>query len=167
MTEVAFFFDYACPFCNRAFRNLIELLPDYPEVEMVWHPCEAHPRPEEGYGRHSDLCIQSIFYALEQGVSMLEYHKKLFELYHRDKIDVEDVEVLADALKGFLDTEKLIQALKSGKYAQNLREANDFAYEESGIWVIPEFRMEAHKLVAEAGVGVPKERLREFLDLSL
>jgi len=166
MVKVELFFDYACPFCDRAFKSLMELLPDYPEIEMVWHLCEVNPRSDGDYGRHSDLCIQSMFYAAENGVDMLAFHKKIFELFHRDRIDVGDMDVLADALKGLLDANGLLQALKSGKYVQKLREANDYAYEKSGVWVVPDFRMNQHKLVAQAGIGVPKEQLRAFLDLS-
>ena len=166
MTKVELFFDYACPFSNRAFRNLLTLLPDYPEIEMVWHLCESHPRPDDAYGKHSDLCIQSMFYAAENGVPMIAFHKKIFELYHRDKIDVENMDVLADSLTDLLDVKGLVQALKSGKYAKDLRDANEYAYQKSGVWILPDFRMNHHRLVAEAGVGLTREQLKEFLDLS-
>ena len=166
MTKVELFFDYACPFCNRAFRDLMELLPDYPNIELLWLPCEAHPRPDDNYGKHSDLCIQGMFYAAENGVAMMDYHKKIFELYHRDKLDVENIEVLAGALKDLLDPERFAQALKNGRYAQALKDANAYAYKESGVWIIPAFRMESHRLVAEAGTGIPKDQLKKFFDLS-
>jgi len=36
------FFDYACPYCQQGHESLLELLPQYPQVEIVWYPCEAH-----------------------------------------------------------------------------------------------------------------------------
>jgi len=144
----------------------MELLPDYPDVEMIWHPCEAHPRPDNDYGKHSDLCIQGMFYAAENGVAMVDYHKKIFELYHRDKIDVENISVLASALNDLLDPERFAQALTTGRYARALEDANEYAYKEAGVWIIPEFRMESRRLAAEAGIGVAEEQLKEFLDLS-
>lgn len=166
MVQIEMFFDYACPFCNRAFKSLMELLPDYPNTEMVWRLCEAHPRPDDDYGKHSDLCIQGMFFAQESGVDMTAYHKRVFALYHRDKIDVEDAGLLARSLGDLLDADGLAQALKSGRYAQALRDANDYAYKASSVWVIPDLRMNSHRLVAEAGVGVAKEWLKDFLDLS-
>ena len=162
MTKIEMFFDYACPFCFKGFNRLMELLPNYPDIEMIWHLCEAHPRPEEGFGKHSDLCIQGMFFAKENGVDVLEYHKKMFEIYK--KIDVEDIEEFSNALKELLDADKLMQALKSGKYIQALKDANDFAYGKSGVWVLPDFRCGGNKLAAAAGVGVTKEQIKEFLD---
>ncbi|MCL2851822.1 MAG: DsbA family protein [Defluviitaleaceae bacterium] len=166
MVKIEMFFDYACPFCLSGYNDLIELLPNYPDIEMVWHFCEARPRPEEGYGKHSDLCIQGMFFAAQSGVDLMLYHKKMFTLYHEDKIDVEDIDVLADSLGSLLDADGLRHALKSGKYAQNLHDANAYAYKESGVWVIPDFRMDSHRLVASAGVGITKKQLEDFLNLS-
>jgi len=166
MKKLEVFFDYACPFCLKGYNSLTELLPGYPDIEVVWRPCEAHPRPEKSYGKYSDLCIRGMFYAAENGVDLMAYHKKVFALYHLDKIDVEDIDVLTGALAGLLDADELAQALSSGRYVQELQEANDYAYEKSGVWIIPAFRMDGHKLDAAAGVGVTKGQIKDFLDLS-
>lgn len=39
----------------------------------------------------------------------------------------------------------------------------DYAYEQSGVWAIPSYRMDGKKLDAREGVGVPKEQLKAFL----
>ena len=55
--KLELFFDYICPYCYRGHRMFLELLPLYPGLEVVWRPCESHPRPENTY-RHSDMAIQ-------------------------------------------------------------------------------------------------------------
>jgi len=44
-----------------------------------------------------------MFYAAQSGVNMMDYHKRIFELYHKDKIDVEDIDVLAASIKDLLN----------------------------------------------------------------
>jgi len=164
MAKLELFFDYSCPFCLKGYNSLAELLPEYPDIEVVWRPCEAHPRPESGFGKHSDLCIQGLFFAAESGVDLPSYHERTFACYHNSSTNVEDIEAFALSLEGLLDVESLRQALTSGKYNQALRDANAYAFEESGVWVIPSFRMNGYKLDAAAGIGVTKAQIKSFLD---
>ncbi|MDR1669694.1 MAG: DsbA family protein, partial [Oscillospiraceae bacterium] len=46
LRKLEVFFDYACPYCRRGHEDLTALLPKHPDIEVVWRPCEAHPRPE-------------------------------------------------------------------------------------------------------------------------
>ena len=59
--KLELFFDYICPYCYRGHRMFLELLPLYPGLQVVWRPCESHPRPENTY-RHSDMAIQGMYY---------------------------------------------------------------------------------------------------------
>jgi dTDP-glucose 4,6-dehydratase len=57
---------------------------------------------------------------------------------------------------------------KRGKYAKQIDENNDLAYEKSGVWFVPAFRMFQDgkltaKLDAQGGAGVSQEELRAFL----
>ena len=63
-------------------------------LDIVWRPCEAHPRPER-YGFHSDLCIQGFFFALEHGADIWEYHDRIYRAALIDRINIEDPEVIA------------------------------------------------------------------------
>ena len=166
MKKVEMFFDYSCPFCFRGFRFLTELLPDYPHVEMVWRPLEIHPRPDDDFGKHSDLCLRTLFFAVEKDVDLMAFHKKMFSLYHYEKINVEDIDTLAEALTEFLDADELRRILKSGKYEQELKDACEYAFKKTGIWIIPAFRMESHKLDAPNDTDLTIEHVRDFLDLS-
>lgn len=164
MNKVKMFFDYACPFCLRGYESLMELLPNYSNLEMEFHLCEARPRPEEGYGYHSDLLIRAMFYAVNSGVEISLFNKRAFELYHEDEANVEDINVLVKGFKDILDADELKKMLISGKYEAELQNANDYAYKQSGVWIIPDFRAGSLKLAAEAGTDLSKEGIRDFLD---
>lgn len=162
MRELEMFFDYSCPFCLRGHAALLELLPEFPDIQMIWRPCEAHPRPET-YGKHSDLCIQGMFLARDQGADLMEYHARMYKAAVTDRVDIESASALACVVKGLLDENAFRASLERGEYAQEVLRGNDYAYEENGVWAVPAFRMEGRKLDAVEGVGVRKDQLREFL----
>jgi len=63
--KIELFFDYICPYCYKGHANLLDLMPKFPELEMIWRPCEAHPKPEI-FAVHSDLAIQGMFFIQEK-----------------------------------------------------------------------------------------------------
>ena len=156
------FFDYACPYCLIGHNYLKELLPEYPDVDVIWKPCEAHPRPER-YGLHSDLCIQGMYYAIEQGVDVWEYHERMYKAAIQDRVNIENPEVVAGRVQGLLDPDAFLKALNSGRYEKAVTEGNDYAYERSGVWAVPAYRMNSRKLDSVEDVGVTKEQLAVFL----
>lgn len=157
------FFDYACPYCLRAHEYLTELMPQYPDVSIVWRPCEAHPRPDR-YGPHSDLCIQGYFFVRENGADVLAYHDRMYRAALKDRIDIESIDVLTDSVRDLVDADAFRLALQQGTYQKALAESNRLAFERSGVWVVPAYRMEGRKIDAVENVGVSKEQLRRFLD---
>jgi predicted DsbA family dithiol-disulfide isomerase len=161
--ELEVFFDYACPYCLRAHEYLTELMPQYPDVSIVWRPCEAHPRPDR-YGPHSDLCIQGYFFALENGVDVLAYHARMYRAALKDRIDIENIDVLTDSVRDLVDADAFRLALQQGTYQKALAESNQLAFERSGVWVVPAYRMEGRKIDSVENIGVSKEQLRRFLD---
>ncbi|MCL2004491.1 MAG: DsbA family protein [Oscillospiraceae bacterium] len=162
MRKLEVFIDHTCPYCLRGYETLKELMPQHPDIEVVWRPCEAHPRPEE-YGIHSDLCIQGMFFALEQGADAWAYHDRMFSAAQKEKVNIEDPEALAGRVQGLLDADAFLKALRSGVYEKAVTDANDYAYEQSGVWFIPAFRMDGRKLDAAGGAGVTKAQLSAFL----
>ena len=162
MRKMEMFFDYACPFCLTGHEYLVELLPQFPDIEVVWRPCEAHPRPEE-YERYSDLCVMGLFYALELNVDIMDFHIRMYYAACKDGIDIENPEALSEAFRGLLDPVDMAKALKSGKYAKAVLDANDYAYEVNDVWFVPAFRMNGKKLNAEGGIGITKAQLAKFL----
>ncbi len=156
------FFDYACPYCLKAHNHLKELIPDYPDVTLVWHPCESHPRPDR-YGPHSDLCIQGYFYAVDNGVDILEYHKRMYQAALKEHVNIEDIDALTDYVSDLVDADDFRQSLRLGSYSGKLDESNKLAFEHSGVWVVPAYRLGALKLDAVENVGVSKEQIRHLL----
>ncbi|MDR1698519.1 MAG: DsbA family protein [Prevotellaceae bacterium] len=162
MSTLELFFDYACPYCLTGHENLVALLPQFPSLEIVWRPCESHPRPER-YGRHSDLCIQGMFYALEQGADIWEYHRRMYAVALTDRIDIENPAELAKCVDGLLDSTEFYNAVAGGKYKKDLADANNYAFRQSGVWVVPAYRMGGRKLDSIENIGVTKKQLSEFL----
>ncbi|MDR0853360.1 MAG: DsbA family protein [Clostridiales Family XIII bacterium] len=163
MTKIEVFYDYACPFCFKGHQNLTELLPDFPQIEVVWHPCETHPRPEQ-YGVHSDLLIQGMFYAADAGVDLWQYHERAYNLIWKDSQNVENIDVLVSGFADLLDVDSFAEALTSNKYREIQQSSNDYAFEKSGVWVVPAYRMGGNKLDSVAGVGVTKSQFKRFLE---
>lgn len=163
MNQLEVFFDYACPFCLRAHGYLRELLPQFPQIEVVWRPCEAHPRPDP-YGPHSEFCIQGFFFARERGVDLWDYHDRMFRAAFGDRVNLENPDALAAAVEGLLDPEEFRKSLLADECGAEQREANSYAYDRSGVWVVPAYRMDGRRLDSIENVGVAKAQLALFLD---
>ena len=166
MANIQIFYDYECPFCKRGYEYLTELLPAYPGIEIEWRPIEAHPRPET-YGIHTDLCIQAFYLAEELGADINAFSRAMFQAVVAESRDVEKPETLAEILTGIVDGGRLLETLKSGKYAAKVNENNDLAYEKNGVWYLPAFRVpgnDALRLDAKGGMGVTQEEIKGFLE---
>ena len=104
-----------------------------------------------------------MFFALENGADMFKYHESMYNASHKDKIDIEDIAVLSDYVKTITNADKFRLALENGAYEKELNDANDYAYEKSGAWYLPAFRMNGRKLDSKGGKGITKEQLAEFI----
>jgi len=162
LSTVEFFFDYTCPYCYKAFQTITDILPNFSAVQILWQPCEAHPRPSE-HRPYSDLCIQAMFYASDNGVDLWRYHELVFSLIHDNSIDVEDIDILAQHLSQLLDSSSLVEALIGGDYLQALHSANRYAFEQSGVWAVPALRANGNKLDATIDIGLTTEQMEDFL----
>jgi predicted DsbA family dithiol-disulfide isomerase len=166
MPKFQIFYDYECPFCKKGYEALTELLPGYRDIEIEWRPVEAHPRPED-HPPHTDLCVQSYYIAVELGADMASFHKAMFQGVAAERQNVEKPEVLAGILKGIVDGPRFLEILKSGKYAAQVTENDDLAYETKGVWFVPGFRsLDKPELILDAkgGVGVSRDEIKDFLD---
>ena len=163
MPVLEVFFDYICPHCLRGHNDLIELLPQFPDLDIEWRPCEAHPRPE-GYGMHSDLCARGMFFASEHGADLLEYHRRMYKAAQKDHADIENVSVLLAAIDGLLNQDQLREALSGKCYEDKLHENNRLAWDTYGFPAVPSYRMDGETLKSRLGVGVSKKRLAVFLN---
>jgi 2-hydroxychromene-2-carboxylate isomerase len=127
---------------------------------------EAHPRPED-HPPHTDLCVQAYYIAVELGADMEAFHKAMFQAVAGERQNVEKPEVLAAILKDLADSGRFLEILKSGKYASQVNENNDLAYESKGVWFLPAFRSLDNPgvtLDAKGGIGVSGDEIKAFLD---
>ena len=175
MPKIQIFYDYECPFCKGGYKTLLELLPEYPDIDVEWRPIESHPRPEN-HPPHTDLCIEAFYIARELDADMDDFHVRMFKAAASERQNVERPEVLCEILNGLmlsknhgvLDIAEFRRILDSGKYTPKVEENNDLAYGKEGVWFVPAFR--AHtplhkiKLDAKGGIGVSKKELKDFLD---
>lgn len=163
MSKLEVFFDYACPYCLRGHEYLVELLPQHPDIEVEWHPCEAHPRPDR-YGPHSDLCARGMYFALEHGADLMEYHRRMYRAALTDRADIEDLRTISGLVDGFLDCDVFRTSLQSGSYRDRLSENNRLAWETYRFLAVPSFRMNGHFQKSIEDIGVDKRQLSNFLN---
>lgn len=147
MKKLEVFFDYNCPYCLKGYHNLIEFLANKPDVDVVWRPCEIYERPKHYSGMmHTDICIQAMFFAAENGIDLFDFYKKMGELIFEKRVNVENIDTLSDAFEGYLDVEALRQALKSGKYSKELKDANHYALNVRGVKIVPSYSADGGEL---------------------
>ena len=162
MAKLEVYFDYTCPYCFRGHEYLMALSPQYPDIDIDWRPCEAHPRPET-YGKHSDLCARGMYFALEHGADLAEYHNKMYNAALNNQVDIEDVNVIAEITCGLLNSNELRKALAGSLYEDRLIENNRLAWEVYGFPAVPSYRMDGKFLQSVLEVGVSKSQLATFL----
>jgi len=162
MRQVTMFFDYECPFCKRGYAYFKDALKDYDDVEVIYRPIEAHPRPEN-HPPHTDLSCQTFYIVKELGGDILALHEIMYQAVATERQNVEDPEVLADIVKGLVDRKAFLEILNSDKYRATIDKNNDDAYEHLGVWAVPAFREGDKKLDAKEGIGVSEAQVREFL----
>ncbi|MDR0858314.1 MAG: DsbA family protein [Oscillospiraceae bacterium] len=166
MPKLEVFLDYSCPFCKSGYGYLTELLPEFPNAVIELKPVEAHPKNEEpGHRPWVDLAVQGGLFVKASGGDEIAYTERLIKLIHSEnRQSVEDIGVLTKcAAEVGLDAAAFGEALQSGKYAQALLDANDYAYETQKVWAVPTFVSGGKRIDAVANVGVTKAQLRELL----
>lgn len=161
MRTLEIFFDYECPHCERAHKELVSLIQGHPDIEIVWRPTEAHPSPEPG--PHTDKLNQGLLFAIDQGVDIWAFHELMYDVARHRGVDCEDIDVLACCVSGLMSAAGYHKALESRKYEAAQKAINDLAYERSGVWAVPAYRMDGKRLDAMLGVGVTREQLASFL----
>jgi len=145
---------------------LSELLPKYPNVEILWKPIEAHPRNEEPDHRpYVDLIVQGCLYIQETGGDEFVFIQRVYKAHFEENADIEDVSVLVKcaAQSGVADIIAFETALTNAKYKKVMLEANDYAYEQKGVWAVPTFVCGDIRLDAVVSVGITKQQLDKFL----
>jgi len=146
---------------------LSEVLPKYPNVEILWRPIEAHPRNEEPDHRpYVDLIVQGCLYIQETGGDVLAFTQRVYKAHYQENLNVEDVSVLVKcaAESGVTDVTAFKTALTNATYEKAMLDANDYAYEKKDVWAVPTFVCGDLRLDAVGGVGITKQQLDAFLE---
>lgn len=171
MQKVEMFFDHTCPYCLKGHGYLMELLPKYPSVEIIWKPIEAHPKVEEPeHLPYEDMAVQGALFIKDAGGDELKYHENVYHAYFTEKQAPDDIAVLVKcAGESCINTDSFIEALQNEDYKDALQQANDYAYETRSVWAVPTFVCNDTKEGTElrldsiAGIGITKTQLDEFL----
>ncbi|MCC2816446.1 DsbA family protein [Lachnoclostridium pacaense] len=164
MVKLELFFDYACPYCYRGHKNLLNLLGRYPQIELVWRPCESHPRPEPS-PVHSDKAIQGMYYIQEHQGDLWRYHALAYEAVFDRGLDISSMEVLSQmASRCRVDPVDFQKMVGAGHYRKQLVEGNRYAWETNRLDAVPSYRSGKHFIGSKDGLLVPAKRLEAFLD---
>jgi len=165
MPKIEVFFDHTCPYCHRGHGYLMELLPRFPSVEILWRPVEAHPKIEEPEHKpYEDLAVQGALFVRDAGGDELAYHDRVYRAQFEEGLAVDDINILAKcAGETGADVAGFVAALLGAKYEKAQRAANDYAYDQRKVWAVPTFLCGELRLDSKEGVGVTKEQLEAFL----
>ncbi len=162
--QIEVFFDYVCPFCNKGIRQFLDILPDYLDTEVIWRPCEAHPRPEHA-NIHSDLAIQAMYYLRDQGGDLIRFHTEVYDAWFCRKQRIDDIELLASlAEKCGGDKEGALAVLRENRYAGEVVEGNRYAWEEKGLYAVPSYCCGDKTAYSKNGLLVSIKKVRTLLE---
>lgn len=159
MKKLEVFFDYFCPYCLKGHDQLVEFVKDKPDLELIWHPCEIYKLPGNPYAtKRTNNCIQGMFFAAEKISDLWKYHQRVYDLIFVEKVSVDDVDAFTGYFKGIFGDNGVREfgdALKGGKYKGVVDKANGYAFQETGVHVVPTYRADG---------GVLQDR-QEFFDM--
>jgi predicted DsbA family dithiol-disulfide isomerase len=155
-------FDYVCPYCYKIHADLKEIREQYPGLRMRFVPCEAHPRPEQ-YGMHSDLCVMGMYYCMESGADVWQYHDLIYDAIFVHHINVEDIGALSAYMGELLDEDECKKALTEPAYRDKVTQNNRYAWGQLGLAAVPSLCAGRSVLRAVPGVGITREQIRDFV----
>jgi len=141
MKKLEVFFDYYCPYCLKGHEQLLAFLKDKPELEVIWHPCEVSKLYQDTKRmKRSDIFMQGMFFAAASGADLWQYHEKVYALILNKGMLSGNTDVFSDALKGVIDGDAFRLAYESGKMQHQVEEANAYAFNQTGVHVLPTYR---------------------------
>ena len=95
---------------------------------------------------------------------MLAFTLRVYKAHFEEDLNVEDTSVLVKcaAESGVADVAAFKDALANATFEKAMLDANDYAYEQKGVWAVPTFVCGDIRLDAVGGVGITKQQLDEF-----
>lgn len=163
MKKLEVYFDYLCPYCYRGHQNLKEAVKEFPPAEIVWQPCEAHPRPEPAKV-YSDRAIQGMYLVQELGGDLWRYHDAVYSAVFEHGLRIDAVEVLAGCAKqAGVEECGFLEGMQAGRFREKAEEGNRRAWGEMAWEAVPSYRTGEKKLGSRGGILVSLEELKQFL----
>lgn len=153
--EVVEFFWYRCPHCNQLEPGLEAWAKKLP-ADVVLRPVPAVLNPNW-------LPAAKFFYALDDLGALDKLHGKVFEAYHKEKLDLDnEAQLMAWVKKQGLDERKFKAAYKSFS-AQTRAMKGAQAARAAGITGVPALMVDG-KYLTSVSMTITEERLFEVLD---
>ncbi len=153
--EVVEFFWYRCPHCNQlepALEAWVRKLP--PDVKFRPVPAVLNP---------SWLPAAKLHYALTDMGALDRLHGKVFDAYHKDKLDLDDEDVLLGWIKKQgLDEARFKMAYNSFSTQTRAMKGTQAA-RNAGITGVPALMVDG-KYITAVSMTFTEERLFEVLD---
>lgn len=162
--KLEIFFDYICPYCYKGQKNLDSLLEGGGGLEILWRPCESHPRPEPARV-HSDLAIEGMYFLQENGGDVDRYNHLVYEAHFDRGEDISDRKVLA-RLGGVCGgkEKEMEKALAEHRYQNQVLEGNRLAWGERRLEAVPSYCAGDLLLGSKDGIMVSRKELKAFLE---
>jgi len=163
MKRLEVYFDFLCPYCYEGHKNLMNLLEHHSDLEIVWKPCEANPRPEVA-SIHSDLATAGFFYLEDIGGNTDIYVELLYSNYFDHGQRIDDVFVLSRLAEMCgAEADEFEAAVVSEEYAARVRAANEYAWNILGWSAVPSYVCGGKGIGSEPGELVTAEQLDAFI----
>ena len=82
-----------------------------------------------------------------------------------EHVDIDNTDDLTEYISDLVDADAFRFSLRQGIYRSKLDQYNVLAFEHSGVWAVPAYRLGNLKLDAVEDIGVSKERIRDLLKI--
>lgn len=160
--KIEVYFDFTCPYCYEGLKEFEEILSKHKDVEPVWYPCEAHPRPEFAEV-HSDLAAQGMIYLQEKGLDTRKYKDLVYEAHFEKKVRIDDIELLAAfAEEAGAVREEIADLLTENRYADKVVANNQRVWGDLAFDAVPSYILDG-KIAASKYLNlVTAEKIREL-----
>lgn len=161
--KLTVYFDYICPYCYRGLTDLMDLLPQFPDLSVKWVPCEAHPRPERMW-LYSDIASQAMLYIQENSGDLIQFHQEVFHAHFKDHKRIDDINLLASIGEDCgVNYQEMKNALDHEIYAKRVKEHDALVWEQLRFAAVPSYELDGQMLKSIEDVMITKEKLKKFL----
>lgn len=137
--KIEVYFDFTCPYCYKGLKEFEDILKEQSDVDVVWYPCEAHPRPEFAKV-HSDLAAQAMIFLQERGLDTKKFKDLVFHAHFEDALRIDDIDLLsAFAKESGADEIEVKELLAANRYADKVVANNQKVWADLALDAVPSY----------------------------